>query len=389
MSPAINQSDARMALLTAEDRGAVAVVRVWGPAALAVVEGTLRLAARPALAQTPSGRLRLGRIGAGSGDEVVVVRDGKSGEIEVQCHSGMQAVALVLKALEEAGAVRMRPDDWLRRSTASPLQAQAKADLSHAPTFRAAEILLEQVQGALGAEVLRLAGLADQGSSREEVLRGLAALRDRSRVGLRLLDGWRVVLAGRPNVGKSQLLNALAGFDRAIVDPTAGTTRDVVTTRTAIAGWPVELSDTAGFRVSDDPLEAAGIALGESRRARADLVVLVLDRSEPLTGADRRLLEILPDALIVANKADLPPAWSENLRACLPVSALTGDGIAGLTGAIGDRLVPEPPPPGAGVPFRETHLQILETANSLAIAGRLAEVARRLRDWLGPRVAPA
>ena len=76
----------------------------------------------------------------------------------------------------------------------------------------------------------------------------LEILIKRSEVGLRLVSGWRVVLAGRPNVGKSRLLNALAGYDRAIVDPTPGTTRDVVTIRTALDGWSVELSDTAGLR---------------------------------------------------------------------------------------------------------------------------------------------
>ena len=109
-------------------------------------------------------------------------------------------------------------------------------------------------------------------------------------VGLRLIAGWRVVLAGRPNVGKSRLLNALTGYDRAIVDATPGTTRDVVTARTALDGWPVELADTAGLRPSDDPIEASGVALARARQGEADLVLVVLDRSEPLTDIDRAIV---------------------------------------------------------------------------------------------------
>ncbi len=98
------------------------------------------------------------------------------------------------------------------------------------------------------------------------------------------------MLAGRPNVGKSRLLNALAGYDRAIVDPTPGTTRDVVTVPAAFDGWPVELADTAGLRSSLDPIEAEGVALARARQRGADLVVVVLDRSEPLERARPRRL---------------------------------------------------------------------------------------------------
>src|SRR5205814_9029049 len=142
-------------------------------------------------------------------------------------------------------------------------------DLARAPTLRAAEVLVEQQLGALEGEVTRaLARLPDDPAGASDVVDALVR---RAVVGLRLVSGWTVALAGRPNVGKSRLLNALAGYRRAIVDPSPGTTRDVVTVRTALDGWPVELADTAGLRAPGDPLEAAGIALARARQRDADL----------------------------------------------------------------------------------------------------------------------
>jgi tRNA modification GTPase len=371
------------AVLTAPTRGAVAVVRVWGPESVALADAVFRPNRGPGLASTPNGRLRVGRIGAGLGDEVVVVRDGEPPEVEIQCHGGPAAVGLVLGALRTAGVVEVEPQAWLDREAGSRLAALAMDDLARAPTVRTAEILLEQAQGALDSELERLARLA-AGDGADEALDGIEGLLARSTVGLRLVEGWRVALAGRPNVGKSRLLNALAGFDRAIVSATPGTTRDVVTVRTAIDGWPVELADTAGLRESDDPIEAAGIARARARQARADLVVLVLDRSEPRVEADAALLDGLPAALIVASKADLPAAWDAEDLGALVVSAERGDGLGELLAAIGRRLVPDPPGPGAAVPFRSEIVRTLERARRRLREGRGARAARRLRRMTRP-----
>ena len=129
---------------------------------------------------------------------------------------------------------------------------------------------------------------------RDTVRLGIERLLERERIGSRLISGWKVALAGRPNVGKSRLLNALAGYTRAIVDPMPGTTRDLVTVRTSMDGWPVELADTAGLRASADTIEAEGIRRARAYQAEADLRVLVLDRSEPLTKEDRDLIERSP-----------------------------------------------------------------------------------------------
>jgi tRNA modification GTPase len=246
-------------------------------------------------------------MGAGLGDEVVVVVvEIEPPEVEVHCHGGPAPVALVAEALVAAGAERRQPVAWVRHAARRVVSAEAQVDVARATTIRTAEILLEQSQGALEQEIRRCrASIPGAPADAQE---GLEALLRRSEVGLRLISGWRVVLAGRPNVGKSRLLNALAGYERAIVAPTSGTTRDVVTVRSAFDGWAVELADTAGIRASDDPVEAAGVALARAGQVEADLVVVVLDQSEPLTAADHSLLSAQRGSLWVANKCDLPPA---------------------------------------------------------------------------------
>ena len=199
--------------------------------------------------------------------------------------------------------------------------------------FATAEILLDQAQGALRGELVRLGdSIADEP---DRALAELETLIGRARVGLRLLDGWRVVIAGRPNVGKSRLFNALVGFARAIVDPTPGTTRDVVSVNAVFGGWPVDLADTAGLREAFDPVESIGIERSRREQEQADLILLVLDRSLPLQSIDRELIAANSEAILAVNKSDLPPAWhvgdlSLQSRAIVTVSAETGDGLAAL-----------------------------------------------------------
>ena len=356
-------------VLTPEGRGAIAVARVWGPGAVGVADAAFRPVKGRRLADSPPGMPRFGHVGAGAGDEVVaVVIESDVPEVEIHGHGGPSAVALVVDALVAAGAERRPPSAWIRHATRSRIQAEAHVDLALAPTLRAAEILLDQMHGALERELAEIGQLLRTGST--EALDRLERLIARGAVGLRLTRGWTVVLAGRPNVGKSRLLNALAGYERAIVSPMPGTTRDVVSLRTALDGWPVELSDTAGLRAEPDAVEAEGVALARAHQAGANLTLLVLDRSESLTEVDRVLLEERSDALIVANKSDLPSAWTTG-PAMLTVSAERGDGIEALMAAIARRFVPGPPEPGSGVPFRPRHLRLLEAARDALRAGYL------------------
>src|SRR3954463_15064322 len=175
----------RVCLLTPEGRGAVAVLRVWGARALEVVDAAFRPSRGVRLAESPPGRLRLGRLGAGLGDEVVAVvlpGGGDEAEVEVQCHGGASAVALVVEALVERGAERRQPVAWVRHAATSAIEAEALVDLARAPTLRTAEILLEQAQGTLAREIRVL--IARLANDPDAALRDLEGLRRRASVGL-------------------------------------------------------------------------------------------------------------------------------------------------------------------------------------------------------------
>ncbi len=330
------QAGPSFSVLTPQGRGAIAVLRVWGRGAIEVADAVFRPARSPALGLTEPGRLRLGRIGQGLGDEVVAVviaKDLHLPEVEIQCHGGSAAVNLVAEAFLEAGARLVDQEVWVAHASESPIKAAALLELTRAPTVRTAEILLEQTQGALEDELARL--IKEIRGPRQVAIEHLDGLIARGQVGLRLITGWRVVIAGRPNVGKSRLLNALAGYERAIVDPTPGTTRDLVTVLASFDGWPIELVDTAGVRETDDAIERAGIDQTLWQTETADLVLWLLDRSEPLRDDDHVLLSRPGPSLLVATKADLPACWELSDLAprdkphCL-VSAERGDGIEAL-----------------------------------------------------------
>jgi tRNA modification GTPase len=373
-------------VLTPDGRGAIAVVRVWGPDAIDVTNAVFRSYGKFKLAQTAPGRLRLGRIGDALGDEVVaVVLEAAVPTVEVQCHGGTTAVELVVSAFEKAGAQRCKSWQVTEQAANDRLAAEALNDLPHALTLLTAEILLDQAQGALRRELVGLAEAIDRQPG--QALAEAEALIKRGSVGLRLLSGWRVVIAGRPNVGKSRLLNALVGFPRAIVNPTPGTTRDAVAIRTSFGGWPVELVDTAGLRVTNDALENLGIGISRREQQHADLVLLVLDRSEPLQAIDRRLVATTAKALPIANKSDLDSAWPAAdlpiiANPIMTVSAERGDGVLSLIPTIVERLVPDPPSPGQAVPFRPAHLDDLRQISANLLANNRTAALRRLDSMI-------
>jgi tRNA modification GTPase len=348
--------------LTPQGRGAVATLLIAGRGAAVVVGARFRAKSGKSLEAVGPNRLVFGRIefGSGSGEEVVV-RKRSDDWVEVHCHGGHAAAAAIERVLVERGCTPVDWRDWIGRHEQDPIAAAARLALADVRTERTAAILLDQYNGALR----RALDDIEHALRRRDALsasRQIDVLLSRVSVGRHLIQPWRVVLAGPPNVGKSSLINALVGYRRAIVHHAPGTTRDAVTARAAVEGWPIELSDTAGLRRSDHPVERSGIELAHERLSAADLVLLIFDWSQPWSETDCELVENRTDALVIHNKCDLAASSGLSRPEGLLTSALSGEGVQALVAAIAQRLVPAPPPPGAAVPFTEAQIETLQSA---------------------------
>lgn len=364
--------------LTPPGRGAIATLLVEGAGALAAVHASFRSARGRPIDSSAADRLRFGHLGPGPGEEVVVrVRSERS--VELHCHGGRAAVAMVEQTLVEQGCRPVSWQEWTRRSSEDPIRAAARLALAEARTERTASVLLDQYQGALRRAIGEAAECLDR-RDLAGAQRKLEELISRAALGLRLIRPWRVVLAGLPNAGKSTLLNAMVGYARAIVDPQAGTTRDLVTAVTALDGWPVELCDTAGLREANHPVEQAGVDAARRSLATADLVLLVFDLSQPWSPAADALLASHPGVMTVHNKNDLASPADPARPAGHRVSALRGEGIERLLDAIAARLVPTPPAPGAAVPFTQDQAEALARSLEALAAGDVARGRQALHN---------
>ena len=341
----------QVALLTPVGRGALAVVGVLGADAARLVARLFApRGARPlhdadrhgegnGVAEVRFGRW-LGHAGGVGEDVVAVVRPGGE-RIEVHCHGGTAAAEGVITSLEAAGARRVSWHHWLASLGEADWAIEVREALARVRGPKAARILSRQLAGAWDVAWRRLLAAAEADRVSEVVADGTRLLAA-ARVGLRLTRPWRVVLVGRVNVGKSSLVNALAGHARCIVTPVPGTTRDLVETRLVLDGWEIDLVDTAGLRPGDEPVDAverAGIERAIAAAAAADLVVRVVsaDGDEPAATAS-------PHQLVVRSRADLAVqggATGMEAADSLTTSAVTGLGIAALAAAIVARLVPE------------------------------------------------
>ena len=210
----------------------------------------------------------------------------------------------------------------------------------------------------------------------------LNRLLERARLGLHLVNPWRIVLAGQPNVGKSSLMNALLGYSRSIVRDQPGTTRDMISTETAFGGWPVELNDSAGLGTGTDPVEKAGIQLAWNLIRESDQVILVFDATLPWTEEQQQLFSEIPSALVVHNKVDGNKLFLNQRPEGLLTSTVSGQGIQELSARIEALLVPEPPPAGAAVPCDLDQVQVLREAMSSLVLGATETASSELRRLL-------
>ena len=361
-------SDTTVSLLTPPGTGAIATVEVRGPRAWELARRLFKSAGKPLPDAPEVNRFWFGTLG---NDEVVLAVTGDD-TIEVHCHGGRRVVRWVVDQFLANGCVEERNP----RS-----KSEGFALLQRAPTLRTASILLDQMNGAFANEVRRILVLLEADpASAEEPLRRLACLGDT--VGRHLVEPWKVVVAGPPNVGKSSLVNALAGYQRAVVSEVAGTTRDAVSVQTAFDGWPVELIDTAGLRDAEG-LEAEGIERAEQEVTRANLVLWVMDGTAPEM---IRASETIPLArlLTVINKSDAVIGWGPDPRAgdawgLLLVSARSGQGVGSVAAEIVRRLVPNPPFPSAAVPYLPHLLDQVNSALQSASQGNWDAAKQHLR----------
>ncbi len=344
MTDKVQTNDVIAAVATAPGRGAIGIVRLSGPEALAIAARLFAGARDPR--EMKGGTWAHGWIERDGRrlDEVLclVMRAPASytGEdvVEFHCHGGPVPLGAALAAALAEGARAAEPGEFTRRAFLSGkidlAQAEAVADLIAGETECALRMAAAQLGGGLSeriglmrSELVELLALLEAGidfSDEEDVVAisfadlvrrlescstGLAELLDESRVGRRYREGARVVIVGRPNVGKSTLMNALVKSERVLVSPWPGTTRDVVEDAIEIAGVPVRLFDTAGIRSDAERLERLGVDRARAELGRADLALVVIDGSQALEEADRAIRdEVLSPALIVVNKTDLLPA---------------------------------------------------------------------------------
>ena len=364
----------RVTVITPAGTGAIATVEVCGKNAWAIASLLFQPAGK-ALPQSPERyRFWFGTLGRDVGDEVIlsVTAIEPDVRLEVHCHGGRKVVQWVVHQFAANGCVEVQPTF----NDADPLQL-----LTRAPTVRTASILLDQANGAFARAVQRILRLlTDDPPSAIGPLNELARF---APIGRHLVEPWKVVIAGPPNVGKSSLANAMAGYQRAIVSEIAGTTRDLVTVQLAFDGWPVELTDTAGLRDAEG-LEGEGIGRTKRVLSEADLVLWVLDSSEQqLIDPDPETSAITcrSSMLRVLNKSDkLFDRPSNPSPGTMPVSAITGAGIPELVKAIGVRLVPNHPSPGAAVPFTPGLADRVTAAHAALLENQIGEAVQLLSE---------
>ncbi|XXJ18978.1 tRNA uridine-5-carboxymethylaminomethyl(34) synthesis GTPase MnmE [Desulfovibrio caledoniensis] len=409
-----HSQDTIAAIATPPGDGGVGIIRISGPQARDIARKMFRPAS-PAFTEFLPYRLHYGHIADADGadlDDVLCAYmpspRSYTGEslVEINCHGGRAVLGAVLQEALNLGARLAERGEFTYRAFMNGRmdlsQAEAVAEMIHAPTKAAMHLAQVKLSGLLGTRIAelraRLEGLRAQLAvavdfpdeeleclSPEELVSTVEEVRAEIAVLLKAVDrtrAWRegalAVLAGRVNAGKSSLMNALLGRNRAIVTDQPGTTRDYLEETLNLDGLSIRLADTAGIRATDDAVEAAGLTMGRELMDRADLVLVLMDGTAPVDGdtldAARRTG---PDkGLAVLNKADLD-GFDETNGAPLAdlgfetvaVSAKTGAGLDVLAARIRERILK-----GAGQPDPD------ELAPNARQAAVLAEADRELAD---------
>ena len=414
------------AIATAYGSGAIGIVRMSG-------EGVLHLLAQIFSAKggaplkvekVESHRMYYGNIHVNGEviDEVMVCpmlaprSYTKEDTVEIYAHGGMVVLRSVLEAALRKGARLAQPGEFTKRAFLNGrinlTQAEAVMDLINAGSDAARRAGLRQLGGGLSRrieglrntilhwlahielsidypeheeEAKTMAQILGEGG---EVMAGLKALYKTAAVGRMLQEGIKTAIVGRPNAGKSTLLNAILSEDRAIVHEQAGTTRDILTERVVVGGVPLLLMDTAGIRETTDPVEKIGVEKTQQAAEEAELVLYVIDRTQGFNPEDEEMLMRLKNkpVIVLLNKSDLPAEETAIKADAFPVidiSTRTGHGLDKLYEEIGSLLLS-----GLGdansdgdIITRERHRILIEEA-MLHVSAAMAEIAQGVPEDL-------
>ena len=419
-------ADTIAAISTPPGPGAIGILRLSGPRAVEVAQASFRPLNKTPLSQHRPHELVYGDLLDRDGqpiDRVLCTFSrgpvSYTGEdtAEFQCHGSPMVLSLGLEALFSRGARQARAGEFTRRAFLNGkldlAQAEAVGDLLEARSREGARHAAGQLTGALSRRIagvysalvdimahfhavldypdedidpFRMEELSGQLSRQEAALRALAGSYRR---GQYIRDGVPCAIVGRPNVGKSSLLNALVGFDRAIVTNIPGTTRDTVEERAELGGVTLRLIDTAGLRDSDDPIEQLGVERSRAAMEEAALVLLVVDGTEKATREDADLARAIAGTgkpwILIRSKQDLAGENADDLAALaegaplVSLSARTGEGLDDLGRTVEERF-PKGTEDKAG--------ELITNARQAEAAGRALDCVVRAGQALTDGVTP-
>lgn len=376
-SASVVGEDTISAIATPPGEGGIGIVRLSGPQSVIIADKLFRSRRGVAVTKMRSYTMHYGHVvdpsdGAVIDEALVVVMRAphsytREDVVEIQAHGGIIPLRRILTLTLQQGARLAEPGEFTKRAFLNGRldlsQAEAVSDVIRAKSDAALRAAARNLGGNLSRQVREIMqalvalmahidavldfpeddvpeiSYGAAARQLDDLQRRLAALLAAGQSGMVLRDGLNTVIVGRPNVGKSSLLNALVRESRAIVTAVPGTTRDVIEEYVNVRGIPLRLADTAGIRHTTDVVERLGVNKARALIAQADLVLVVLDAAAPLAAEDRDVLRLAADrpALVLLNKSDLPSRLTASelrsyvgTRPVLKISAATGAGIDAL-----------------------------------------------------------